>query len=210
MDERDALLESASLIEVPRRRIIFSSSGPARVGFVVGGLARTYVEARDGRRLTVCFALEGEIVGDIPGDPAVHPPLSVAAVTDCTLLEIDVGTLDRLVETDPDVGAAFAVEIARRRQDTHATLAAIRLGSIRKRVAWRLLDLAFEAPADVGLLVGATEQQLAEGLGTASEAVTLVLRELRKAGIVLPRKGQLEIADPVRLAAIAGRRIGSG
>jgi CRP-like cAMP-binding protein len=206
---RDVLLESASLVEVPRRRVIFSSSGPARVGFVVGGLARTYLEARDGRRLTVRFALEGEIVGDIPGDPAVRAPLSAAAVTDCTLLEVDMGTLSRLVEADPRVGAALAVEISRELQDTYATLAAVTFGSIQERVAWRLLDLAFEAPADGGLIIAVTEQQLAESLGMAGEAVALVLRELRNAGIVIPTKDQHEITDPVRLVAIAGRRIGS-
>jgi len=207
--EQDVLLESGSLIEVPRRRVIFSSSGPPRVGFVVAGLARTCIEARDGRRLTVRFAPEDEIVGDIPGDPAVRAPLSVAAVTDCTILEVDIHTLSRLVAADPRVGAALAVEIAMRLQDTYATLAASSLGSIQERVAWRLLDLAFEAPADGGLIVTLTEQQLVDGIGTANEAAP-VLRELRIAGIVVATAGQLEIADPVRLAAIAGRRIGSG
>jgi DNA-binding transcriptional regulator LsrR (DeoR family) len=51
-----------------------------------------------------------------------------------------------------------------------------------------------------------TQQQLADHVGTAREVVARVLRELREAGIVLTTKRQLEITDPARLAAIAGRK----
>ena len=104
------------------------------------------------------------------------------------------------------MGAALLAEITFRLQDGFAALAANTLGSMHERVAWHLLDLAVESPTDGRFVASVTQQHLADNIGTAREVVARVLRELREAGIVTTAKGQLEITDPVRLAAIAGRK----
>lgn len=205
-EARDALLADASVLEVSSRLVIFGLTERPRAGVMVRGLARTYLAARDGRQLTLGYLREGDFVRSLAQSTAERTTLIVAAVTDCLLVEIDIGTLLDLVRTDARVGAALVTEITVRLQDSYAALAANTLGTMHERVAWHLLDLATEVPADGRCIASVTQQQLADHVGTAREVVARVLRELREAGIVLTTKGQLEITDPVRLAAIAGRK----
>lgn len=205
-EARDALLGEALLLEIRRRQVIFSSTERPRAGFMVRGLARTFLTARDGRQLTLRYLREGDFVGSVAGPSSERAPVSVAAVTDCLLVEVQVGTLLEFVQADARVGAALLAEITFRLQDGFAALAANTLGSMHERVAWHLLDLAVESPTDGRVVASVTQQHLADNIGTAREVVARVLRELREAGIVITAKGQLEITDPVRLAAIAGRK----
>ena len=205
-EARDALLGEAVLLEIRRRQVIFSSTERPRAGFMVRGLARTFLTARDRRQLTLRYLREGDFVGSVAGPSSERAPVSVAAVTDCLVVEVQVGTLLELVQADARVGAALLAEITFRLQDGFAALAANTLGSMHERVAWHLLDLAVESPTDGRFVASVTQQHLADNIGTAREVVARVLRELREAGIVTTAKGQLEITDPVRLAAIAGRK----
>ena len=205
-EARDALLEESTLLEVRRRQVIFNSAERPRAGFMIRGLARTFLAARDGRQLTLRYLREGDFVGSVAGRTTDRAPVSVAAVTDCLLVEVQIGTLLDLVQSDARVGAALLAEITLRLQDGFAALAANTLGSMHERVAWHLLDLAEATPTGGRFVVSLTQQHLADNVGTAREVVARVLRELREAGIVTTTKGELEITDPVRLAAIAGRK----
>jgi len=206
-DALDELLASGSVLEVAQRRLIFGTSDDGRVGILLQGLARTYLSAADGRQFTLRYVRPGEILGNTSGPSAERAPLSASAVTNCVVFEMDLATLGRLVLTNSQVGAALVVEMNLRIQDAFAALAANTLGSMHERVAWHLLDLAIEAPEDGRFVASVTQQQLADHIGTAREVVARVLRDLREAGIVATAKGEMEICDPVRLAAIAGRKL---
>ena len=203
---RRALLITSALLEVRARTVIFGSTDRARAGFVLDGLARTYLSDHSGRQLTVRYVRAGDIVGNVSGVDAERVPLSVAAVTDCVLIEIEVGTLLHLVNTDPRVGAALVNEITNRLQDSYAALGANSLGTMRERVAWHLLDQVLPAPGGGRLIVDLTQQQLADSVGSVREVVARVLRDLRDAGLVTTTNHRIEIVDPVNLAAIAGRQ----
>jgi len=205
VEARDALIETGKLLEVAQRRPIFGSADHSRAGFLLDGLARTYLSDHNGQQLTVRYARVGDLVGNISGAAARRAPLSVAAVTDCVLVEVDIATLFELVSSDTRVGLALIGEITLRLQDSYATLGANTLGSMAERVAWHLLDVATEAPGGERLIAGVTQQQLADSVGTAREVVARVLRVLRADGIIVTGKEQIEILDPERLAAIAGR-----
>ena len=206
-DARDALLATGTIVEIPHRQVIFGSSDRPRVGFLLEGLARVYLSARTGRRLTVRYGRAGDILGNIAGAPGVRAPLSAAAVTDCVLVEIEMETLLGLVETDARVGAALVAELTLRLQDSYAALGANTLGSMPERVAWHLLEAAIAAPNNGRLVAGLSQQQLADSVGTSREVVARVLGRLRTEGIVSTTHEQIEVVDPVRLAAIAGRKL---
>jgi CRP/FNR family cyclic AMP-dependent transcriptional regulator len=206
-DAREALLATGSILRIPHRQVIFGSNDRPRGGFLLEGLARTYLSARAGRQLTVRYVRAGDIVGNISGKPSARAPLSAAAVIDCVLVEIKLETLLHLVDTDARVGAALVAELTSRLQDSYAALGANTLGSMPERVAWHLLDAAIAAPTDGRLIAGLSQQQLADSVGTSREVVARVLSRLRAEGIVSTTHQQVEVADPVRLAAIAGRHL---
>jgi CRP/FNR family transcriptional regulator, cyclic AMP receptor protein len=203
----DDLLADGSIHEVRSRRLIFGASDPGRVGVILEGLARTYLSSADGRQFTLRYVRPGEILGNTSGPTAERAPLNAAAVTDCTVFEFDPVTLAGLVLRDSRVGAALVYEMNLRIADAFAAIAANSLGSMHERVAWHLLDLAAESPDEGRLIAPVTQQQLADHIGTAREVVARALRDLRESGIVATGKGEMEICDPVRLAAIAGRKL---
>ncbi len=206
-DARDALLAGGRILEIPHRQVIFGSSEAPRLGFLLEGLARVYLSARTGRQLTVRYGRVGDILGNISGAPGIRAPLSAAAVTDCVLIEIELATLLQHVETDVRVAAALVAELTLRLQDSYAALGANTLGSMPERVAWHLLDAAVATPTNGRLTAGLSQQQLADSVGTSREVVARVLGRLRAEGIVATSNQQVEVTDPPRLAAIAGRKL---
>ena len=207
-DARDDLLADATIHEVSAGQMIFSTADSAeRAGTVLRGLARTYLSAIDGRRLTVRYARPGTMIGGLTVDGEA---LGVQAVVASTILEFDLGTLRRLIAADGRVGLALVAEVARRLEDAHDTLAGNTFGSMRERVARHLLDLATEAPQAGSLVAPVTQQGLADGVGTVREVAARILREFRREGLVATAEGCIEILDPAGIAAIVNRSRSQG
>ena len=82
--------------------MVFASSDPAdRTGIVLDGIVRSFMSASDGRRLTVRYARAGSMIGNVTTPRAA---LSVQAVNDCVILELDVATLQAAVASDGRIG----------------------------------------------------------------------------------------------------------
>lgn len=202
-EARERLLAGARVIEIPHGGTIFSAAeAEDRIGVVVRGIARTHLNAADGRRLSVRFAREGDTIGSITAPRAA---LSSQAVSDCTILQLDSAGLGALIVEDGRVGLTLIVEISPRLVDTYATLAANTFGTMRERVARQLLDVATEGPTGGALVALLTQQGLGDGVGTVREVIARVLRDFRAEGLVKSTAGQIEIVDPDGLAAIVGR-----
>jgi CRP-like cAMP-binding protein len=76
-------------------------------------------------------------------------------------------------------------------------------GSIRQRLVFDLLDHACETRLREGELVTrVTHEELAASIGSARKVVTRTVAELRRAGIIQGRAGELRVIDPVRMMAI--------
>jgi CRP/FNR family transcriptional regulator len=165
-------------------------------------MARTYLTSSDGRRLTVRFVRPGAMIGSLTVGRAA---LSVQAVVDCTILELDLDALQALVVEDGRIGLVLIGEIARRLEDTYLTLANNTFGSMRERVARHLLDLASEATHTDRLVAPVTQQALADGIGTVREVVARVLRDFRTEGLIATSEGCIEIIDLDAIASIVRR-----
>ncbi len=200
---RARILVGSVPIDVPAGEVIFRSEiGANRVGLVVSGVVRTYLQAPDGRRLSVRYGRAGEMVGSLA---TARTSLSVSAVTDVSMLVLD---WDRLLETiaaDGRVAVAFLGEVGRRLIDTYATLAANTFGSMRERVALQLLDVAVEDAITGTVIAPVTQQALADGVGTVREVVARVLREFRDEGLVATLPGHIVLLDPVAITTIVSR-----
>jgi CRP/FNR family transcriptional regulator len=202
-DAHARLLADAMILEVQAGAAIFSSTEAlVRTGIILRGMARTYLSSGDGRRLSVRFVRPGAMIGSLTEDRAA---LSVQAVIPCTVLELNRATLRQLVAEDGRVGIALIAEIARRLQDTYATLANNTFGTMRERVARHLLDLASDASHTDRLVAPVTQQALADGVGTVREVVARVLRDFRSEGLIATADGCIEILDPGAIAGIVRR-----
>jgi CRP/FNR family transcriptional regulator len=140
---------------------------------------------------------------------APRAALSVQAVSDSVILELDAATLLETAAGDGRVGVQLTLEVAERLYDMYATLASNTFGTMRERVARHLLDLSSQSQEDGVLAAPVTQQALADGVGTVREVVARILRDFRAAGIVATTPGRISILDPTRLAAIVRREDGA-
>src|SRR5512136_2885406 len=137
----DRLLIDAQRIEVPVSTTIYDSGDDPRCALILSGLIRVYMDAPDGRQVTVRYARSAELLGlaALIGGP---PPTSAQMLTDAQLLLLNVQTLQNMGQSEPRVGWVMAREITQRLYDTLDALAANTFGTLRQRIARHLLDLA--------------------------------------------------------------------
>jgi len=196
---RDRIVNEAVPLDVPAGSTIYRDEDAPRCALVISGLVRVMLSASDGRSVTVRYARAGELLG-VPVIVAGPVPVSVHLVTPARLLMLNVRTMEHLGRTDPAVAWMFAREIARRLYDTLDAVADTAFGSLRQRVARHLLDLAI-TDRDDRLVVPATQQELAEAVGSARPAVARVIAELRALGLLVSSPPGIAILDAAGLHA---------
>jgi CRP/FNR family transcriptional regulator, cyclic AMP receptor protein len=190
---RDQVLTDALPVDVPADGTIYREDDVPRCALVITGLVRVILSAEDGRTLTVRYARDGELLG-VPAIVGGPVPVSVHMVTDTRLLMLNGQILQHLGKTEPMVGWMLAREVTQRLYDTLDAVADTAFGSLRQRVARHLLDLAIGHP-DGKLVVAATQQELAEAVGSARPAVARVIGELRAISLVTTTPAGLVILD---------------
>jgi CRP-like cAMP-binding protein len=197
------LLAPAMLVDVTAGSTIHRE-GDKRAHFelVVFGLLRVFVTALDGRTLTVRYCRPGSLLGAVSlFTPAFAMPASVRAVTGARILSIPTPLIQDTVSRDPALARALIDELSDRVMSFVAEIPGSAFTTVRQRVARHLLDLASTVQTGPDLVVTASQQQLADSVGSVREVVVRVLRELREEMMVETGHGRIVVLDPARLAA---------
>jgi CRP/FNR family transcriptional regulator, cyclic AMP receptor protein len=197
------LLVGSRIIEAPGGRTIFPVAQRApRVGMVLRGTVRSFLTASDGRQLTVRYARRGALVGKFWNLSGDHAPLGTQAVTDCAVLEFEVDAFSLCAATQISMASAIAEALARRLEDIYATVGDSAFGSIRQRMIRHLLALAQPATRDTEATVQASQQEVADAIGSSREVVSRQLAELRSEGLIRTGPRAIELLAVDRLAAL--------
>ena len=152
----------------------------------------------EGRQITVRYARDGDVLGTpaVIGGPVRTP---VQAITDARVLLLNATLARRLAETNGSLAWAFAKETTRRLYDLLDELAGTAFTSVRARVARHLLDLSVPHPETGTWVVTATQQDIADAVGSVREVVARVLKELRDQRLVEVAARTTTILDPSAL-----------
>ena len=207
-----------SLLEEPKRRQVLAGSrhvtypagatayaadAPDFAVIIERGLIRVYVGSPTGRQATAFYRHNGELLGvGLIKRPAIN--VYVQTVTEAEATSLDVNRLRTLAARDVEVSSAlltyFSTVLA------HATrIIAVRsLGGITERLAFDLLDRACASQLASGrLVVRASQQQLADSIGSVREVVARSLRKLRAERIVSTAPNLVRVLDVERLEEVA-------
>jgi CRP/FNR family transcriptional regulator len=165
-------------------------------------LARAYWSLADGRQTTVAILRSNELVGGTTLT-GLAPSSFVQLLTASTLISLDLEAVRDLAASELEVATAISRVIAMRLLDAVQLIAVCSLGNIRQRVAYDLLNRASQSEFFVGRLdVKATQEELADSVGSSREVMSRALRGLRMEGIVETAPGIIRVLDPARLASI--------
>jgi CRP/FNR family cyclic AMP-dependent transcriptional regulator len=195
------LLAGAIRISVPTGALIYQEGEPPRVLVVVDGLLRVFLRSADGRQLTVRYVHEGGVVGLalVLGGPG---PTSVQALTASAVAALRLDTVRSMLGSDPGVALACAEELTRQLYESLGNLSEHAFLTVRRRLVRHLLDLA--VPDGRRLVVRASQQELADAVGTVREVVTRTLRVLRTQALIRTGREGILLLDPVALSRELG------
>jgi CRP/FNR family transcriptional regulator, cyclic AMP receptor protein len=204
----ELLAAGGKLSDFPAGLTVYTEADTERIGVIVAGLLRVYMNTGDGREVTVRYVRRSGLLGApaLVGGPA---PVFVQAVTDSTIYFMDATRVKSLARTDAAIAWAFAEESVHRLYDVLEELAGNTFATVRQRVVRHLLDLAASRPGgDRRLIALVTQQELANSVGSVREVVARVVHELRAASLVRTSPGRVEILDPVRMSRELWSRTG--
>jgi CRP/FNR family transcriptional regulator len=197
------LVEQAIPLDLEAGAILYPEEGDPRMALVISGLLRVYLTSAEGRQITVRYAREGDVLGTAV---AVAGPVRtpVQAVTDSRVLLLSVAVAQHLAQTNASVAWAFAQEVTRRLYDVLDEVAGTAFASVKARVARHLLDLSDRDQENARWTVTATQQDIADAVGSVREVVARVLKELRAERLIDSEGGTTTILDPAGLHRTSG------
>jgi CRP/FNR family cyclic AMP-dependent transcriptional regulator len=196
------LLAESIKINLPAGALVYRDEESPRLIVVVKGLLRVFLTSADGRQVTVRYARSGDVAGLalVVGGPA---PESIQAMTSALVVALRVDTLRALLATDPGVARACAEELTRQLYRAFDDISEQAFRTVRQRLVRQLLLLATPSEG-AHLVVRASQQELADAIGSVREVVTRNLHHLHEEGLVDISRDEVAIVDPVRLAEEAG------
>ena len=201
------LLDGAAEVELPAGQVVergLLHGEPLVLALVAEGLLRIYWTSLQGRQVTARYVGPGDVLGVPFVIARGGAPVAVQALTACRALRLAPERLSALAAADARVGWAVARYLAELVFETQSLLTENVFLTVRQRVARHLLDLA---ERDGGrLVVRASQQDVANAIGSVREVVSRVLQAFRTEGLV-SRDGSVEVIhDPAALhRAVTGR-----
>ena len=199
-----ALVEGAARFEVPAGPVdhLRGPGGPvyAYIRLVAVGLLRVVRIVPDGRTITQRYIRPGELAG-IAGvflTPGTRNTGRADALMHSVYYHFRADLWRQTAERDARVGVALLTELSRIAELSMELMANRALASMRQRVVGQLLDSAIYGDG-VDPIAPVTQQQLANGVGSAREVVARVLHELREEKLVETRIGSVVLLEPERL-----------
>jgi CRP/FNR family cyclic AMP-dependent transcriptional regulator len=202
-ESRAQVLINSTKIWYAAGTIAYQSGDPDRADILDAGLVRLYLSSSDGRQTTVRYAHPGELMGGLLVMGGVFDG-SAQMVQDSTVIHLDLPAVRRQLLVDPALAEAIAADLALRYTHAVRTIGVHAFGSVVQRVAFDLLDRACLSQLSTGILdAQVSQQQIADGIGSARQVVTQALAELRTRGLVATTHRHVTIIDPMRLEALA-------
>ena len=200
----NAVVEGSLLVHYPARVVTFAGDEVASAGMAVDGLQRVYLAAPDGRQVSIRYVFRGELLGAIRL-PSVHVSIATQALEKATVLHFRPGHLQFLAERHPQLAIALADEYAERLGRGYRALMLRAFSSVKARLAqdlyWRAE--AVRATRGSSAVLDATQQDLANAIGSVREGVARAIDELRRDGLIERTRAGIQVLDPDRLEAEA-------
>lgn len=211
-EDADELLADARVAWVPAGKEIFNMSKRTAplIALVVSGLARIFATSPQGRQATIRYTAKGDVIGlPVLLAPAAFVSSSEMAgqtLTACCLLHLSPARCREIASSNADNMWPLFTELAKSLLDVYLLLSQNLFQPVRARVARHLLDLS-ERRGEL-LVVCASQQDLANAIGSVREVVSRVIIDFRRDGMIRREAGVYVICDAERLYWAASENAG--
>ncbi len=204
-DNRRAVLEHATVINVERDQLLFSEGDPARAFFLCrAGQLKLYRLAANGGEKIIGFVDAGSSFAEaaVFMQQATYP-VHCQAVKASELVRIDAHHLIELLRHAPDSCIGLLGLISARLRNRVADIESLALHNGQLRVINYLLRLYREGQP---IELPASKKSIAGFLAITPETLSRVLTQLQDAGAITVERRNVHVHDAQRLTAIAEGR----
>jgi CRP/FNR family transcriptional regulator, global nitrogen regulator len=201
--------EEAGLRAVERRfgpkDIIFTPGDPDdQLYFVLSGTVRLYKIYGDYKEATTALLKDGGVFGKLSLVEGRWQDVFAEAVTEARIAGIQKASLERVVKSDPEFALRLFSSLSERLRQSDEVIESLLHREVSTRLATLLVNLGerFGEEDESGTLIGVrlTHQDLANMIASTREAVSKVMSEFQRDGLIETRSRRIFILDAGALA----------
>jgi CRP/FNR family transcriptional regulator len=199
-------LDRVAAVAVPRdfsrgERVFREGDNSDTCYLVRTGHARAIREHPDGRQLTLATFGPGEIFGELAMFDAERRSATVEAMDALGTIAVLGSDMRRLMREHPDIAVKLVISLGRRLRAANERLTRQSFQTVQSRVAGVLVGLVEQSQREdpdqgaAGVLVTATQADLAQLAGSSRESASRFLAVLERAGVITQGRGRLTVHD---------------
>jgi CRP/FNR family transcriptional regulator, global nitrogen regulator len=201
--------ESAGLRAVERRfapkDTIFTPGDPDdQLYFLLSGTVRLYKIYGDYKEATTALLKDAGVFGKLNLVEGRWQDVFAEAVTEAKVASIQKAALERVIKSDPEFALKLFSSLSERLRQSDEVIESLLHREVSTRLATLLLNLGErfgeDGQADVLIGVRLTHQELANMIASTREAVSKVMGELQRDGVIESRSSRVAILDRDALA----------
>jgi CRP/FNR family transcriptional regulator len=206
-------LERIGQFAVPREfgpgEVVFREGDASDTCYVVrDGRARALRTHTDGRTLTLATFGPGDIFGELALFEDERRSATVEAIEQTGTVAVLGPDMRRLMSEHAEISSRLVIALGRRLRETNERLSRQSFSTVQSRVAVVLSQLveqetaeggAADGAVNDGVLVTATQADLAQLAGSSRESASRFLAVLERAGVISQGRGRLVVHDPEAL-----------
>jgi CRP-like cAMP-binding protein len=203
----DAMLSDAREAHGSAGEVIYETGDGSDPPFAVvtQGLVRVYAMSTVGRQATIRYPVAGDVIGLplllAPSIIGSGVSLAVQSLTECTFLNLSPERFRQIASADARCMWPLFSVLACSMMHGYHLLSHNVFQPVRARVARHMLDLS-DKHGNL-LVVQASQQDIADAIGSVREVVSRAIISLRDEAIIRRSDGVYVICDPARLHAAA-------
>jgi CRP/FNR family transcriptional regulator len=190
--------------------LIFAPGDPdGQLYFLLEGTVRLYKTYGAYKEATVALLRDGSVFGELSLDEALCQNAFAEAVTDTRVALVRKSVLTDVVRRHPEFGLKLLFSVAERLKQSDGMIESLLHREVSERLATLLLNLGdrFGKPEGSGtvLKIRLTHQDLANMIVSTREAVSKVMSEFQRSGLIevrnrrivlSPRLAEIRLSDP--------------
>jgi CRP-like cAMP-binding protein len=216
-DEKlDAFRCGAAIALYRVRQVIFHHGTPASGLYLLcHGAVKLYQSDCFGRDHIVAVARPGDVLGELPADPAEAYSVSAEALSDSQVCYLSRQRLALLVQLHPAAGVRLIGALSAMLGAARKKLRAFALKKAESRLAELLLELAAAENANgngqerysgiMRVMLRYSRRQIGEMIGVSTETAIRLFGQLKQTRAISVDHREVVIADVEKLVRIAGQ-----
>lgn len=201
--------ERAGLRAVERRfapkDTIFTPGDPDdQLYFLLSGTVRLYKIYGDYKEATTALLKDGGVFGKLSLVEGRWQDVFAEAVTEASVAGIRKAALERVIKSDPEFALKLFSSLSERLRQSDEVIESLLHREVSTRLATLLWNLGerFGEDGETEVIIGVrlTHQELANMIASTREAVSKVMGELQRDGVIESRSRRVAILDRDALA----------